>query len=346
MKVYHYALLFLIFLIAVVIKTDISTGKLKSIENERMELTAHLNSATSDAAEYLATSGVYGDNSIDKDELINVFFTSLFSSMGIISDVSVQAETEMYIPVILLCDYDGYYLYYYDRYIAEDGYTYSKRMWSEKMPYFYSDGYFIYKFTLSDKIYVYDYKKLLDLPQEVIEVDYHEFQKDDKYKDFRSKHKDCFLFDDEEYELIKKEAIINLLEKSLSYYTSRHNAIARQNGISYNFSFPAENEDEWARYMDDLNLLAVFQGYPYGADGEYTFNKVASAGGNVIKKPVYYVEKKGWYYLAHVKGCPDLENSTTVIDESFESIEACARIGAYCDDCINYAARVPELKIE
>lgn len=344
MKVYHYALLFLIFFLAVIIKTDTSVGKLKSIENEKTELSDKLNSATSDAVEYLASSGVYGGNSINKDELLATFMTSLYSSMGIVSDVNAQTETEMYIPVILLGDYDGYYVYYYDKYIAEDGYTYSQRKWSEKMPYYYEDSYFIYKFTLSDKVYVYDVNNLLNSPQDVIEVDYKEFQKDDTYNDFKAHHGDCILFNDEAFELIKKGAIINQLEKTLSHYTSKHNSIAQQNGITYNFSFPTGNEDEWAKYIDDVNLLVVFQGYPYGADRDYTFNKIASAGGNIIKKPVYYVEKRSWYYLAHIKGCPELASSSTVLDETFDSIAACAKIGAYCDDCIEYGARVPVLK--
>lgn len=343
MKVFHYALLFLIFFLAVIIKTDISIGKLKAIENERTELTRKLTAATSDAVGYLATSGVYGANSIKRDELIDRFFTSLYASMGIISDANAQAELEMYIPVILLCDYDGYYLYYYDTFTAEDGSTYSKRTWSEKMPYYYKDDYFIYRFTLSDMIYLYDINNLLVLPEEVIEADCHEFQKDDRYELFKLQHAEHFLFDDEKFKLTKKEAIINQLEKVLSHYTSRHNAIARQNGISYSFSFPSGFEDEWAGYMDDLNMLVVFQGYPYGVDRDYTFNKIASAGGNIIKKPLYFVEKKGWYYLAHIKGCPELEDSTTLLEETFDSIEACARIGAYSDDCIEYGARLPVL---
>lgn len=346
MKVYHYSLIFLVFFLAAVLKTDISVNRLKALENEKEELTKKLNSACSDAVEYLATSGVYGGNSIKKDELLDTFFSSLYSSMGIISDPGAQSEIEMYIPVILLCDYDGYYVYYYDTYKVEDGHTYSKRVWSEKMPYFYKDEFFIYRFTLSNIVYVYDLKDQLDLPQDVIEVDYHEFQKDERYEDFRLQNPEHFLLSDEKYELVKKGAIINQLEKVLSYYTSRHNAIARLNGITYNFSFPAGSDDEWARYMDDLNILLVFQGYPYGADRNYSYNKVAAAGGNIIRKPVYYVEKKGWYHLAHIKGCPELAGSATVLEESFESLEACAKAGAYCDDCIEYGARVPALITE
>jgi hypothetical protein len=37
-------------------------------------------------------------------------------------------------------------------------------------------------------------------------------------------------------------------------------------------------------------------------DSDYTFNKIASAGGNIIKKPVYFVEKRGWYVSGPHKG--------------------------------------------
>jgi hypothetical protein len=343
MKIHHCALLFLIFFLAVIIKTDRSIGKLKAIEIEKAELTDKLNSATSDAVEFLVSSNVYGGNTINKETLVSTFFTSLYTSMGIISDPSAQAELEMYIPVILLCDYDGYYVYYYDKFKADDGLTYSQRIWSEKLPYYYKDSRFIYRFTLSDMVCIYDINGLLDLPQKVIVADYHEFQKGSVYENFRSKYRESILLNDEAFELVKRGAIINQLEKSLSYYTSKHNEIAQQNGITYCFSYPTGSEEEWAKYMDDVNMLVVFQGYPYGGDSDYTFNKIASAGGNIIKKPVYFVEKRGWYYLAHIKECPELAAGITVLDETFESKEACAQIGAYCHECIEYGARVPIL---
>ena len=217
-------------------------------------------------------------------------------------------------------------------------------MWSEKMPYFYEDNYFIYRFTLSDMVWIYDKNNLLNHPQKTLEVDYKEIQKNSAYGYFRANYRDCILLNDEAFNLVKKGAIINQLEKTLSYYTSRHNEIAHQNGITYNFSFPSGTYDEWAGYMDDVNLLVVFQGYPYRGDRNYTFNKVASAGGNIIKKPVYYVEKNGWYYLAHTKGCSEIESNEAVLEETFDSIDACTKIGAYCHECIEYGSRVPSLK--
>lgn len=120
--------------------------------------------------------------------------------------------------------------------------------------------------------------------------------------------------------------------------------IASHNGITYTFSFPAGNSEEWASYMDDLNLMVVFQGYPYGPNHDYTYNKVVSVGANIARAPVYYIEQKSWYYLAHIKGCVKIAESSTLLEETFDSIEDCAKIGAYCCECIEHGARVPVIR--
>lgn len=344
MKIYHFTLIFLIFFLATVIKTDVSIGRLKDIENEKEEMTRALSSATSDAINYLSRTGSYGAGSINKEEVLSTFFTSLYSSLGIISDVSAQDEIEIYIPVILLCDVDGYYVYYYDEYIASDGNTYIERVWTEKMPYSHEDEYFVYRLTLTDIVHVYDRDNILGLDRPVIESERKEFAKNPIYEDFRRNYSDCILLDDEDYSLIRKGAIINRMEEVMAYYTSRHNHIAKEQGITYSFSFPTGNQENWAEYIDDVNILVVFQGYPYGPDRNYTYNKVASAGANLIKKPRYYVEERSWYFLAHRQGCEKIREGTTLLEETFDSIEACAELGAYCCECIEHGARVPELE--
>lgn len=344
MKIYHFALIFLIFLLSAVIKTDLSIGRLKAIENEKSELTASLSSATSDAVNYLSKTGSYGIETINKGEVLNTFFTSLYSSLGIISDVSAQSEIEIYIPVILLCDIDGYYVYYYDEYKSADGNTYIERTWTEKLPYTYEDEYFIYRFTLTDMVYLYDKHNIMDSEEKYIEIDYKEVQTSSIYSEFRKLYKNSIFLNDEIYTLIRKGAIINKLEEVMSYYTSRHNHIASRQGITYSFTFPTGNQEEWAEYIDDVNLLVVFQGYPYGSDRNYVYNKIASAGANIVKKPRYYVEEKSWYYLAHQQGCKKINESTSLLEETFNSIEECVRLGAFCCECIEHGARVPDLK--
>lgn len=343
MKIYHFALLFLIFFLGTVIKTDISIGRLKAIENEKEEISISLSSATSDAVNYLAKTGSHGVGSINKEEVLNTFFASLYSSLGIISDASTRAEIEIYIPVILLCDVDGYYVYYYDEYKADDGNTYIERVWTEKMPYSYEDEHFIYRFTLSDMVYVYDKNNLLGM-EEVIGSEYKEFGKNPLYADFRRNNSSCILLNDEEYELIRKGTIMNKLEEVMAYYTSKHNFIAQRQGITYSFAFPIGNHDEWAEYIEDVNIIVVFQGYPYGPERNYTYNKIASAGANIVKKPRYYVEEKSWYFLVHRQGCEEIKNNDMILEETFDTIEEGVKFGAYCCECIEHGARVPELK--
>lgn len=344
MKLYHIALIFIVFFIAVVIKTDLNIGKMEEIEHEKSELTESLYTAVSDAIKCVSDLGKYGCGSIDKNKMTETFFNSLYSSLGILSDQNAQAEVELYVPVILLCDSDGFYVYYYDDYKDSQGNTFAKRIWSEKMPYFYNDDDFIYRFTLTDTIGIFDNKNLIGANENRFDIDYHEFQTGDIYQSFRMNHKNNFLLSNETYEITKKTAIMTQLENVLSYYTFKHNSIARQNGITYSFSFPSGKGEEWAKYMDDVNMVVVFQGYPYGTGRDYTFNKVASSGANVIKKPAYYIEKKSWYYLAHKEGCEKLKGNTSVLKEPLDSLTECAKMGAYCDDCIEHGARAPELK--
>lgn len=344
MKIFHFAMIFIIFFLAVIIKTDLSIGKMKAINSEKTALTRSLNTAASDAIHYLAVSGVHGTNAINKDEVTLTFFQALYSSMGIISDTTAQELVKICLPVMLLCDIDGYYVYYYDEYKSSDGNTYSAQVWSEKKPYFYSEGQLIYSFTLDNIIRIYDKNGLLGNGMKYIEADYQEIQKKEEYSELRRNYPNSFLLDSELYERVKKETIISRLEDEMSYYTGRHNMIASHNGISYTFSFPAGKTEEWARYLDDLSLLVVFQGYPYGPNMDYTYNKVISAGANIIRRPKYYVEQKSWYYLAHIEGCKKIIESTNLLEEVFDSVEACSKVGAYCCECIEHGARVPELR--
>ncbi len=344
MKVHHFALIFLIFFFVTVLKTDLNIGRMEVLENEETELIESLNSAASDAINYLAASGKYGENSIEKEKVASIFFASLYSALGIMSDRNAQAELELYIPVILLCDSDGFYVSYYDGYKDGYGQTFIKRVWSEKMPYYHQDENFVYGFSLTDRVKIYDVNNLLGFSEKVIDANYYDFQEDDVYRNFRNSHPGNILLKEEEFKLVRKAAIMSQLEEVLSYYTSKHKLIARQNGITYQFSFPAGQDDVWAQYLDDVNLVVVFQGYPYGMNRDYTFNKVSSSGANIIRKPIYYVEEKSWYYLAHKAGCPELEGNIMVLEMAFENLMECAKIGAFCHNCIDNGPRVPELK--
>jgi hypothetical protein len=121
----------------------------------------------------------------------------------------------------------------------------------------------------------------------------------------------------------------------MAYYTSHHNHIAKQYGITYNFSLPVIREDEWAPYLDDVSMFVVFQGYPYGDKLGEVYNRIASSGAKISKNRLFYLEQIGWYYVYHRDNCPELENGGMILfDEPQYELETCVKKGAYaCPVC-------------
>jgi hypothetical protein len=273
---------------------------------------------------------------INKELAVKSFFMSIDSSFGVLSDKDSQDKLNLYIPVITVTVNDGFYVFFSDNFIGADGYTYIARRWTEKFPYFYEDADLIYGFTLGDKVSILDKNNLLGGGiQKIYQMDYHDFQTEDAFAAYRSARPNSILLNDESYSLVKKGSIINSLERKMAYYTSRHNRIAAQYGITYNFALPQMEEEEWAPYLDDIGIFVVFQGYPYGSEVGETYNRVASAGAKLSKNQVYYIEQKGWYLIYHRVGCPELSKPDIILKEEpyYDPLD-CVKQGCYqCPVC-------------
>jgi hypothetical protein len=193
----------------------------------------------------------------------------------------------------------------------------------------------------------YDKNKILNPSgtQSVFEFDYHEIQSQDEYASFRSSRPDSILLSDKEYETARKAIIINCIESSMADYTSRHNRIASQYGITYNFSLPAIREEEWDGYLDMNSMFVLFQGYPYGDETGEIYNRVSSAAAMINKNDDFYLEQKGWYLVYHKSTCSELKKDSTLLfsDEPYYSEEDCAKAGAYaCPICNQQGVLAPD----
>jgi hypothetical protein len=242
---------------------------------------------------------------------------------------------------------DGYYIFYSEEYRTPDGYQNVSKRWSEKHPYYYEDENFIYCFTLGDIVTLYDKEDSLSggATRTIYTLDYHDIQNKEVYLAFRNTHPDSILLADDKFEIVRKGAIIKSIEESMAYYTSHHNHIAQQYGITYNFSLPVMREEEWAPYLDDVSMFIVFQGYPYGDQVGEVYNRIASSGAKISKKRLFYLEQIGWHYIYHRDDCPQLENGGIIMfDEPLYDIESCVTKGAYacpvCND--NSGANAPD----
>lgn len=346
MKLYHFVLVFVVIAISVLVITDIQTNDLKAVLHNKEQYDRNLDTAIDDAATVLVQVDMNNKLMVNKDAAMESFLYSLYSSYGVLSDPEAREKLNLYIPVALVTMEDGYYIFYSDTYTSGDGYTYVAKRWSEKFPYYYEDSDFIYGFTLGDIVTLYDKNGLLDSSgnQSVFQLDYHELITKDAYKSFRSKRPNSFLLSEESFEEVRKGRLIALLEEGMAYYTSQHNRIARQYGITYNFSLPAVKEAQWEGYLDDISIFVVFQGYPYGDQVGETYNRFASAGAKISKNRVYYLEQKGWYLLYHKSTCLHLnEDGILFQDTPYYDIETCVKEGAYaCPDCIDNGAYPPD----
>ncbi len=337
MRIHNYVIIFVIIAICTFLVVDIKSDNLEAVANNKEQIDRNIIVAIDDGVGSLVQMDENNKLVIDKEAASNSFFSSLYSSFGITDDRDSIRKLNQYVPVIAITMEDGYYIFYSDEYRATDGYKNISKSWTEKLPYFYEDENFIYSFTLGEVVTLYDKKNCLGegSNQSVYSMDYHELQDGDKYSSFRNSNPNSILLDNEKFELARKEAIIKSIEASMAYYTSHHNHIAQQFGITYNFSLPVMREEEWAPYLDDVSMFVVFQGYLYGDQLGEVYNRIASSGAKISKNRLFYLEQIGWYYVYHRYNCPELENGGLILfDEPQYNIESCTKRGAYaCPIC-------------
>lgn len=337
MKLYHFCIIFIFLALTLIVITDVKMNTFTAAAEEKEMLYHSFDRAVDDAVIHLVeTDGISGLK-LNKERTVTEFFSSLYASLGVMDNPNKRELLKNYVPVITITCEDGYYVYYSDEYKGSDSYTYISKHWSEKKPYYYEDSDFIYAFTLTDILTIYDKNKLLDPTgeQTLFTVDYHDLQMNARYMNFRTQRKDSFLLHDEDFYLMRKGCIITGIEKSMRYYCNKYNGIAKQYGITYNFSMPVVDNSEWIRSIDNPSMIILFQGYPFGNGAVGTFNRFAIAGARIKKVEAYYLEQKDWYYLYHKTGCPELEkDGIYFLDEPYYSILDCAKEGAYaCPIC-------------
>lgn len=337
MKLYHFAILFLLIAFTLFVTADIKANQLSVISEDIEKLDEAFQKATDDGVKDLVEVSGMDHLIINKEKSVNDFLTSMYAALGITDNRDKQELLKRYIPVIGVTCEDGYYMYYTDEYVGSDGYYTITKRWSEKQPYYYEDEDFIYRFNLNDMVTLYDKHGLLDSTKQqlIFTLNYKELSSSSVYEEFRQKRPDSFLLNDETFYLVRREHIVHVLEQSLEYAINNHNSIAKQMGISYIFTMPVIDESEWVRSIDDPCLMVLFQGYPI-RDQIHTYNRMVIAGAKVSKKDVYYLEQKDWYFLYHKSDCSEINSSGLVyLDEPHDTVLECVEKGAFaCKLCL------------
>ena len=321
MKITNLAIIFVFIAISFILYIDVRTNHVVFMAEKKTEYNKAIDSAVDDAVLSLVEIDRNKGITLNKNEAVKKFYSSLYANMGIMSDPGLQRQMGYYIPVIAVIDVDGYYILYSDT-MTIDGAKMLVKKWTGKIPYSYEEGNLVYQFTINDYVKIFDRSS-----KNVVQGNYKELA--DTYKgSIMDDSKNEVTFDD-----IRRNTIVTVIEESMHYYINAHNNIAKSFGFTYNFVLPAIDSDDWDRTIDDVGFLVLFQGYPYGTRLTDIYNRYSFGGSRIKKSNAYYIQKyssDGRLYY-HREDCSRL----TVKELPYYDKKECALKGAYaCDVCI------------
>lgn len=330
MKLYHFTIIFAAFFLAtvIIVEMHVSQQNYVLVDEEQTEL-AFDDAVDAATNALVANSG--GTYAVDKDAAVEAFFTSLCADFGIIDEPVLRRDLEMYVPVIAVTVDNGFYIWYDAIITDENGHQISARTWTEKIPYSYDDGFFIYSFTNGSEVTVYDYNRYFDTTAAFYRADVSEITAFEHFDDLihsipSARWSDCLLTNESFFNDVKGHVIAQTLEENLNYYCNEHNKASELAGVSYKFSLPEIDGGMYLRAASGSSFLAFFQGYPVGGTGG-TYNQFAVANAQVVENEIYTIDTDNNY---HRQGCSHIG---TVAGSAY-SKEECAVKGAFaCPYC-------------
>lgn len=317
MKISHFALFFVIIAVCILLPLGYRVDQLQAIEEQKNEYNNIIDDAVDDAVSLLVETDRGDEIVLNKELAVSNFFTSLYNGFGIYDDVVKQEYLKMFIPVIMIVDQDGYYIY--QRSLNSTGDTYYEG-WSEKRPFSYKDPVsgLMLSFTLEDNITILD-----PTINDILQGDYH---------DLASYYTSVELLNNDTlFETTRKQCIIDHLSNDMQISINKHNMIAEREGITYNFVLPAVTDANWYRTIDDVSFLAIFQGYPYGT-GVDRYNRYALGAARLHKSDMYVIKEEAGVKYYHRYDCPSLTDTDR--KNAYYTKKQCAILGAYpAEDC-------------
>lgn len=269
MKATNIGLLFILVFLCLVVILDNRFNDLASISNLQIQYNHGVDNAIEAAMERLVEVDNGLEKKLNKEEAVKCFYDSLAINFDVLDKRDLRKQLEGYVPVIGVILEDGFYLYYNKENINQEEKIVSKEF-SEKITYQYYENDITYYFTLTDYIRLID-----ENSKEFYEGNYH---------DLARLFPNSIMIDEMEYDRIRRTTIINILTETIGRYINEHNKIANYYGINYHFSLPYIEMEDWYRTIDDISMIAFFQGYPYGNKITGTYNRFAIAGARIHKE--------------------------------------------------------------
>ncbi len=317
MKLTNLCILFIILEVSIITAINTRINHLTGIYSKTVEYNKALDSSVDDGTMDLVEVDSKRNIVLNKEKAVDQFFNSLYANFGVMDNGILQRRLREYIPIILITDENGFYIYYMDQYVEQGEVVLGDR-WSEKYPYIYEDNGFIYKFTLGDMVTLYN-------------KDTQEFITGN-YKELGTIYTESIMAKKDIFDSIRRTAIIHAIEVKMNYYINKYNHMASQFGITYQFWLPIIDRADWYRTIDDISMFVIFQNYPYNAGSLDTYNRYAFGGARITKSHLYYIKNLNSIKYYHKENCRYL--TVNGQENWYYTKEECALEGAFpCPYC-------------
>lgn len=302
MKLTDIAILFSMFFVTLLVIYELKSEMLNTAKQMRQQYNQVIDNAAEDAAYNMVCSDNGRNIEIEKEKVMQQFLLGI--SAGMQGNMQHSQENFfLYIPVTVFVLDDGFYINYLQK---EDDKL--KRKFTEKINFEYNTENFEINFTLSD------YVKIINRRNgEIFEGVYH---------DIKQIYPEVFPEKEEDFEQLRRDCVIHTLTGQINKYINGHNNTAKKFGITYHFSLPRIEKEDWYRTINNVGFLAFIQGIPFGTPSMGYFNKFALGASRVRKTASYYiqVDKNTGKKFYHLHNCPVLYNFSLIYDTKKECV--------------------------
>ncbi|WP_145950139.1 hypothetical protein [Paenibacillus sp. Y412MC10] len=337
MKITNFAIIFILILFPFIVTSQLNVEAQKKALFLETQYNAAIDTATQDASAMLLTNAMQDNLSlyespknvrVNKEKAAEAFFNDMYLNFGVAEDPIGQGTLNRFIPALVIVGYDGYYILAEKEYVDAAGNKNLKHVWSQKKPYSYKDanGNLI-SFTLDDYFTAYNATTKELTRGYLFDINPNTGTK--VVSQTWSSSTIPIVQNTTNFDSVRRQTIVSMIQQDLEYEINNHNNLVRRYGVSYTFTLPTIDQEEWNNTIDDVGVLTFVQGIPVGT--KY-YNNFSLGGARVIKRPAiagFTANGIKYYYDRAV--C----RSSITNQETFGSAKEAASNGYYPLSCLN-----------
>lgn len=331
MKITDLVIIFLVILLPISIALDVVQHRQIEVLSWQQVYDEIMNIASEDATIALLEQsgqesqeqifeGIYKsakDIDLNLDKAIDRFYETIYINLGAEDKVS-QDSLKANLPVQIVVDYDGLYIHTWENvYNSDSGKYKTREVWMPKIPYSYydSNNNLVINFTLDEFMYIYNNNTAV--------------KEQGNRAELASKYPINLFSSAATFDNVRRQTIIQLIQKQLEFYTNRANYLSQIYGQGYIYNIPFISGETWNNTIDDICFISFLQGISIPGTDE-TYSTYGFGGTRLILESKFVGSTYNGVKYFHKEGCAHIIN----IEDTFNSKKEAVKNGYYsCPHC-------------